>query len=435
MTARPAIVAAALVALALPRSSRAQLRAGDSLRLDVLHAAAERHDPRVRQLAIRESQAALRLRTIAAERLPSIAGSAQAQHQSVVIKLPPVPGLAGPGAPHDTYDANVAVTEPLLDPTRRARVAVERAQLARARADVETALYGVRQQVNTSFFAAAALSARHEAVAAAIADLEAQAKVVDARVRNGTALRSELFAIRAEALRRRQDDAQLLADRDAALRVLADLTGLAVPPDVPVALPALEQRVVEARSRQDSVVARPELERFDRIRDVLARQADVTGAQVKPRVSAFARGGVGRPGLNMLSTRPESYWIGGVQVQWSPFDWGRATRERQALELERDAVTADASAFRDVLRRQTIGDLATITRLEQVLAVDDEIVGLREQIVREASARFREGTITSAEFVDRETDLLTARIARGLHGVEVSQARATYLTTLGLQVR
>jgi outer membrane protein TolC len=137
----------------------------------------------------------------------------------------------------------------------------------------------------------------------------------------------------------------------------------------------------------------------------------------------------------MLSTRPESYWIGGVQVQWNPFDWGRATRERQTLELERDAVTADATAFRDALRRQTIGDFATISRLEQVLSADDEIVGLREQIVREASARFRESTITSAEYVDRQTDLLTARIARGLHRVELAQARVAYLTTLGLQVR
>ena len=435
MTMRLTLLTAALLALALPPVSRAQAPATDSLRLDVLHAAAAQHDPRSRQLAIRESQSNLRLRTITAERLPSIAGSAQAQHQSVVTQFPGAPGFAGPSIPHDTYDANVAVTEPLLDPTRSARAAVERAQLARARADVETALYGVRQQVNASFFAAAALSARHEAVAAAIADLEAQAKVAESRVRNGTALRSELSALRAEALRRRQDDAQLLADRDAALRVLADLTGLALPPDAPIALPTLEQRVADARARQDSVVARPELARFERMRDVLSRQADVAGAQTKPRVSAFARGGVGRPGLNILSTRPESYWIGGVQVQWNPFDWGRAMRERQTLELERDAVTADATAFRDALRRQTIGDFAAISRLEGVLAADDEIVGLREQIVLEASARFRESTITSAEYVDRQTDLLSARISRGLHRVELAQARVAYLTTLGLQVR
>ena len=437
MTTRtPLSCALAGIALVLaPSVSPAQGRPDDSLRLERLHAAAEQRDPRARQLAIREAQTALRLRTIAAERLPSLAGSAQGQHQSVVTRFPAPPGATVPTIPHDTYDANVAVTEPLLDPTRSARATVERAQLARARADVATALYGVRQQVNASFFAAAALAARHEAVAATIAELEAQARVVDSRVRNGTALRSELSALRAEVLRRQQDDAQLLAERDAALRVLSDLTGITIGGDTPLALPALEQRVAEARARRDSSVARPELERFERMRDVLARQADVAGAQTKPRVSAFVRAGVGRPGLNMLSTRPESYWMGGVQVQWTPFDWGRTTRDRQVLELERDAVEAESAAFRDALRRSTVSDLATIDRLERALATDEAIIALREQIVRETAARFRESAITAAEYVDRQTDLLTARIARALHRVELAQARAAYLTTLGLEVR
>ena len=433
-----AALSSALVGLALvttPTASRAQSRADDSLRLDRLQAAAEQRDPRARQLSIREAQTTLRLRTIAAERLPSIAGSAQAQHQSVVTRFPAPPGSVAPAIPHDTYDANVGVTEPLLDPTRSARATVERAQLARARADVATALHGVRQQVNASFFAAAALSARHEAIAATIAELEAQASVVESRVRNGIALRSELSTLRAELLRRQQDDAQLLAERDAALRVLSDLSGIAIGSDAPLALPALELQVAQARARRDSLVARPELERFERTRDLLARQAEVMGAQTKPRVSAFARAGVGKPGLNMLSTRPESYWIGGVQVQWNPFDWGRTARERQVLELERDAVETESAAFRDALRRATVSDLATIDRLERALATDEEIIALREQIVRETAARFRESAITAAEYVDRQTELLSARIARGLHRVELAQARAAYLTTLGLQVR
>jgi len=428
------LFACAVTAIALPRVGGAQARS-DSLRLDELQAAAAQHDPRAQQVAIRESQSALRLRSIAAERLPGVTGSALAQHQSVVTEFPAVPGRPGPSLLHDTYDANVNVAEPILDPTRSARVAAERAQLARARADVATALYGLREQVNTSFFAAAALSARHDAVTATITDLEAQARVVDARVRNGTALRSELSAVRAELLRRRQDDAQLVADRDAALRVLADLTGVTLAPGAPIALPELERTVAESRAGRDSVAARPELERFERMREVLSRQADVAGAETRPRVSAFVRGGVGRPGLNMLSTRAESYWLGGVQVQWNPLDWGRSARERQVLALERDAVSADAAAFRDALRRQSESDVATLGRLERVLASDDEIVALREQIVREATARFRESTITAAEYVDRQTDLLTARITRGLHRVELAQARANYLTTLGLQVR
>ncbi len=424
-----------LVGLSVCGSARAgaQLPTPDSLRLDVLHTAAERRDPRLRELTIRESQTALHLRNISAERLPTIAGSGQAQYQSVVTEFPGSLGRPGQALLHDTYDANVQVTQTVLDPSRSARAAVERAQLGRNRADIQTALYTNREQVNASFFSVAALTARHEAVLATIADLQAQIDVVGARVRNGAALPSELAAVRAELLRRRQDDEQLLAERDAALRVLSDLTGLALRADAPIALPSLAQSVAATRA-SDTVRARPEFERFARTREVLARQAEVLDTQRKPRVSAFLRGGTGRPGLNFLSTTFVPYWIGGVQLQWNPFDWGRAAHDRESLVLERDVVNAEAQAFADALRRATTRDLATIDRLERVLAADDEIVVLREQIVRETMARFRESTITAAELVDRETDLLSARIARGLHGVELAQARASYLTTLGLQV-
>jgi outer membrane protein TolC len=413
--------------------AEAQLPTPDSLRLDVLHTAAEQHDPRLRELTLRESQTALHLRSIAAERKPSIAAAGSGQYQSVVTQFPGSLGRPGQSLLHDTYDANVQVTQTLLDPSRSARVAVERAELARSRAEVLTTLYTNRQQVNASFFSVAALTARHEAVLVAILDLEAQIGVVGARVRNGAALPSELAVIRAELLRRRQDDEQLLAERDAAVRVLSDLTGVALRADAPLALPALERRVAATRA-SDTVRARPEFERFARTREVLARQAEVLDAQLKPRFSAFLRGGTGRPGLNFLSTTFEPYWIGGVQMQWTPWDWGRVAHDRESLVLERDVVNAEAQAFADALRRTTTSDLATIDRLERVLATDDEIVALREQIVRETTARFRESTITAAELVDRQTDLLSARIARGLHRVELAQAQASYLTTLGLQV-
>jgi hypothetical protein len=36
--------------------------------------------------------------------------------------------------------------------------------------------------------------------------------------------------------------------------------------------------------------------------------------------------------------------------------------------------------------------------------------------------------------VDRETDLLAARLARATHRVELAQARARFLTLIGLEV-
>jgi len=187
--------------------------------------AAQQHDPRTRELTLRESQTALNLRTIANERLPSVSATSYEQYQSVVTSFPGAVGRPGQSLLHDTFDANLQLTQSLFDPSRGAREGVERAQLARNRADVLTDLYSNRQHVNASFFQVAELSARHEAMLATITDLEAQARVAATRVREGAALPSEELALRAELLRRRQSVAEFAATRRASLEVLADLTG------------------------------------------------------------------------------------------------------------------------------------------------------------------------------------------------------------------
>ena len=122
-------------------------------------------------------------------------------------------------------------------------------------------------------------------------------------------------------------------------------------------------------------------------------------------------------------------------LQWTPWNWGATSRDREVLALQRQIVSADEQNFTDTLRRGVAQDLASIDRLGATLAADDEIVALRERIAAETRARFAEGVVTSAEYVDRETDVLSARISRARHRVELAQARARFLTTLGIEVR
>jgi outer membrane protein TolC len=161
----------------------------------------------------------------------------------------------------------------------------------------------------------------------------------------------------------------------------------------------------------------------------------VTAAQEKPRVSAFGRVGYGKPGLSLLSSAFQTYWLAGVQVQWTPWTWGSTDRDREALDVQRQIVSTNESAFTESLRRNVQQSIATMNRLDSTLAFDDRIIALRDAIDREARAKLQEGAITAADYVDRNTDLLAARLARVQHRVELSQARANFLTILGVEVR
>jgi outer membrane protein TolC len=52
-----------------------------------------------------------------------------------------------------------------------------------------------------------------------------------------------------------------------------------------------------------------------------------------------------------------------------------------------------------------------------------------------ARLRLTEGVITASDYIDRETERLAAEFDRARHRVELAQARARVLTTLGLEVK
>ncbi|PYO76868.1 MAG: hypothetical protein DMD63_13125 [Gemmatimonadetes bacterium] len=424
------------VSLVSARGS-AQTPVGDTLRLGALQDSAVMRDPRGRELALLMEQSRLRQQNLTAEQRPTLTVEGQAQYQSAVAKIPfSLPGgISPPTPPHDTYDAHVAAGQKLYDPTIGARRAVEDAQLAESEARLRAELYPLRQNVNDAFFAALQAQSQIAELDHTITDLQAQQRVAAARVREGTALPSEEKALRAEILRRRQSVAEAAANRRAALAILTDLTGKSYDSTTLLGASDLAVEVARARDSLPVLRTRPEYEQFSRSRALLEQQERARKAQDLPKVSAFGRAGYGRPGLNPLSTKFDNYWLTGVQFQWAPWTWGTGRRDRQILELQRQIVTAEEEQFTNTLRRGVEQDLANIDRLESAIREDDEIVALRESILTETRARFNEGVVTSADYVDRQTDVLSARTSRALHRVELAQARTRFLNTLGIEVR
>lgn len=421
-----------LAVLVLPNAALAQAR--DSVPLAELHARVLRADPREAQRTLLASQARLRLANIGAEQRPTLGLEGVAQYQSDVARVPvALPGIVPP--PHDTYDARVAATQRLYDPAIGARRALERSQLGQSLSRLDVSLFDLRRQLNDAFFAALRAQVQGQELVASVSDLEAQLRVADARVREGAALGSEAFALRAELLRRRQLLAEADASRRASLEILGQLAGVSLDSATVLVTPDLAGLVNSARATLAAARQRPEFDHFARSRDVLASQQRVRRAQELPRVSAFGRAGYGRPGLNPLNAEFDSYWLAGVQLQWFPFTWGASTRDREVLALQQRILETEERAFADALQRAVAHDLATVDRLEASVAADDEIIALRERIASETRARFREGAVTSAEYVDRQTDVLSARLNRAIHRAELAQSRARVLTTLGIRIQ
>jgi outer membrane protein TolC len=432
-SSRPVWVAA--ICFLVPAAVAAQgSPIADTLRLGALQDAAVDQDPRGRQVELLAAQSSMRLRGLSTEWLPRIDVAGRAQYQSETFALPfEIPGSAPFSPQRDTYDASVGVRQALFDPAIGARRSVERARVAESQARVRSALFALRQGVADAYFTVLLLDAQRAELDAGIAELDAQLRVARERVDAGQALPSSVATLEAERLRRQQALVALAADRRATLVVLGDLAGRAIPDSAPLGLPDLAPDVARAEAELQSVRRRPEYARFARSRESLDAERGMIARRSWPRLSAVGRAGIGRPGLNPLSDSFRGYWLAGLQLEWSPFDWGRTRLDRQALNIQQEIVDTDEAAFTREMRRRATRELAAVRRLEDALAADSAIIALRDEVLRETRLRFAEGVVTSAEFVDRETDLLSARLARVTHRVELAQARARFLILLGLE--
>jgi outer membrane protein TolC len=413
------------------------LAAQDSVRLGPLHAAATERDPRVRQLALQLSASEARLRNLDTERLPQLRLTGQATRQSEVPSLPiSLPGgMTPPVPPKNHYEVRGEVEQRVYDAGALARRRdIERARLAEAQAEVNATLFGVREEVNQAFFGALLLQAQLAELATLEADLEARLAQARVRVREGAALRSQAYTVEAELLKARQQRAELEANRRAALAVLSSLTGRRIGAADVLVAPSLADEIARARGAEDATTGRPERAVFGARRERLRREAALAGTRGRPQVQAFGQLGVGRPGLDQFRRDIHEFWIVGVRLRWTPWDWGVVRREQQVLGLQQQVVDTEEEAFAERVRRSTLDEVETMQRLATVLASDDELVALRERIAREALTRFGEGVMTAAEYVDVRSDVQEARIVRERHRVELAHARARYLTTLGVDL-
>src|SRR5581483_10748492 len=337
------VAGAVWIAVAAMVDARAQA----PLQLGSLQRAALASDARSREIEQLQRQSALRLKNLDVEQLPSVSVLGQTQYQSDVPTAPfSLPnGEPAFAPPKFTYDASLRVDQRLYDPSLEPRRALERAGLAESQARVRTSLYALRQEVNEAFFTAKLLEEQLGSLETSIADLEARLRETTARVREGAALAGDAAAVEATLLRQRQQADEIRASRRAAMARLARLAGEPIDADAPLALPDLAATASQARRDLDALRARPEYDQFARTRDRAARQEDVAAAAERPQVSAFGRVGYGRPGLNFINDGSESYAIAGLQLNWKAWNWGAAARERDALAIQQEIVSAEEASF------------------------------------------------------------------------------------------
>lgn len=428
--------------------------------------ATDRHPLRSQQ-PVHESIRDLNIRNLNTQYLPDFTVSASAQYQSEVTEIAiPVPGALPPTQPKDRYSLSLNMNQLIWDGGRLSSARdVERSYREMESQSVEVEIYKRRDQVNEAYFNVLITRQRLESTGLLAADVDARLGQVRVRVESGAVLPSQADVLEAGKIHLRQQRSELAAAHRTALEVLSELTGTDLSEDVVLNVPdpliygALQQDdepnsssrasgggdvasipVNGGFTGQGSIAgpaaaasARPEHKLFSLNRETLENREKLTSSQYRPVISGFAQTAYSRPGLDIFDDSFSPWYMVGVTARWNLWNWNKSSRERQVLHLERKLVDSREAAFEQQISVAERAYLNAISRLTDVMAMDDEIIGLRERIAEQSEHQLLNGSITATEYLSELNALHQARLTKTIHDLELRQARISLATHRGTQ--
>ena len=408
-----------MILLVLLGGAEAAAQAGPRLSLADCYAKAQAHSPLSQQPALLAQGTQLQVERIGAERRPQLGWNALASLQTETVAFPftlPIPD-GNLDLPLYRFQTTADLHYTLYDGgMAAARQEAEWAELAASQQGVVVELAKLKAQANQYIFGILLQREKIGIQRQGLATLEDKIKTLEAALRHGIALESEVDKLRVEALRLQSEIEQAEGDIRGLLAGLSALLGETLPPELQLVLPPL------AELRREVSLQRPELKLFAYQQESILAREGLIAASWRPKVSAFAQAGLGAPNpLNFFDESLSPFAIGGLRFNWNFIDWKQASRDRQLLGLRSQLVGNQRAAFEAAIGQQEGRYREQAAALEARLARDEEIARLQERILRQVSAQLDQGTATASDYLAQANALQLALLDRKLHELQLVQ--------------
>lgn len=401
------------------------IEAQSILKLEEAQARAAANYPLIRQKALAQQQAQLNVSNLQKNLLPQISLGAQATYQSEVTQLPiKLPNITVDPLSKDQYRALLDVNQLIYDGgVIRQQQSLQRMGEKIASQQVAIELQKLRERINQIYLGALLLEYQLGQTAIVEKDLQAGLSRIKAQVSNGTAVKAAQASIEAELIRNQQRAIEISFSKQGLLDVLAVWMGDTTSVQYQLLKP--EEQIAAAD------ISRPELAYFMLQDSVYQLQNKLVDQKAAPKLSAFAQGGYGRPGLNMLKNEFAFFYTTGLRLQWSISSLYTNKQEKELTrissrmnEVQKDQFMLQTNA---ALRQQ----LAEINKYKQLLSTDQQLIGLRVKVKETAAAQLENGLITPADYVREVQAEDQARQNALIHEMQLLQAIIQYNTISG----
>ena len=359
--------------------------------------------------------------------LPQATVSGQATYQSDVTGIDiSLPGFKIQPPSKDQYRALADVNQVLYD----GRLIHQQERTARLNADVEeqkveVELYKLKDRINQIYLGVLFTDARITQANILAQDVQIGIKQVDAQVKNGTALKSNLNVLKAQFLQTDQRVIELTASRKGLIETLGQFINQPLDENTQLEKPTV---IVSPAG-----ISRPELKLYDDQSRLIQQQNKMVVAKNLPKTSLFAQGGYGRPGLNLLKNEFAWFYIAGVRLNWPLGGLYTAKKEKQLNTINQKMVEVQKETFLLNTNTQLKQQQSEIEKISKLIETDEGVIELRAQVKQAARAQLENGVITANDYLREVNAEDQARQMLITHEIQLLLAQINYQTTLGKQ--
>lgn len=346
--------------------------------------------------------------------LPQLSLEAKATYQSDVITIPlDMPGLEIPTPDKDQYQVAAQASQIIWDGGKiAAKKEIIKAGAQVEEKQLETELYALRERVNGLYFGILLMQEQLKQQAVLERELQRNYNKVESYIENGVANQADLSSVKIEMLRTGQQRIQMESAQNGYLQMLSILIGKELNKETEFVKPSI--------SNNNSVVLinRPELEMFTAQQATIDAQTSDLKSGIMPVIGAFAQGGYGKPGLNMLQNKFDTFFLGGVKLSWNFGNLYTLKNSVRSNELNKMSIDAQRGTFIHNLNVQISQQQNEIEKYRKTMQDDEEIIQLQQQIKDAAEAKVENGAMTVSDMLKELTALEMAKQAKLLHEIQ-----------------
>lgn len=416
--------------------------ASDFITLDTCYQRLQRNFPLMKNTLIYSQIADLKLKNLKTNYFPQIVLSGQATYQSHVnnfVVNNETYSFQTPDLHHDQYSVATEISQLIYDGGyTNAQKKIADITCKMQQQNVQLDLYDLKQKVNSLYFAILKTQQIADVMEYQRADLQKCMRELEKMVGFEMMTDESLLEIKIANLELEQQLKQTYAEFRSLKLLLSLLTGQEIDEFAEFLIPAPtfeylhpeQSRYVKTLSNFS--INRPEITKLELEKSYMQANYQKLMAASRPKFSAFAQAGYGRPGLNNFSNEFQPFAIAGVRFSWSIINYNFYKRAGAIADFNAQIIANQQESLQSQYILEAQNELDNLYSLEKLRNSDEEIVELRENLSHIKVEQLKKLEIRASEYIKAFNDELLAKIKFEIHNIDYSYAQIKFLQISGI---